>query len=97
MAESRFDPVLMSLRGRIGGLVRSARHDSRAMTEAARAAFLTKLEREADPDGVLPPIERRRRAEALRRAHLARASLAAAEQRARTRKGRKPTVPPGKA
>ena len=76
-----FDPSVMALRGRIGGLVRSARHDGREMTQAARTAFLSKLEREADPDGVLPPQERRRRAEALRRAHLARAALAAATAR----------------
>lgn len=81
MSEIQFDPTVMALRGRIGGLVRSARHDGREMTSAARAAYLTQLERQADPGGALPPDERRRRAEALRRAHLARASLAAAEAR----------------
>jgi hypothetical protein len=85
----RFDPTLMALRGRIGGLVRSARHDGRESTEAARTAFLNKLEREADPEGALAPEERRRRAEALRRAHLARASLAAVlARRAKSRKAR---------
>jgi hypothetical protein len=88
VSEPRFDPTIMALRGRVGGLVRSARHDGREMTQAARAAFLSNLEQQADPSGVLPLDERRRRAEALRRAHLARASLAAATKRAQTRKPR---------
>jgi len=80
----------MALRGRIGGLIRSAHHDGREMTAKARAGFQSKLEREVDPDGVLPPEERRRRADALRRAHLAMASLAAAMARQRSRKSRPP-------
>ena len=81
MSKTSYDPTIMALRGRVGGFVRAARHDGREMTAAARGAFLSRLEQEADPAGVLPPDERRRRAEALRKAHLARASLAAAEKR----------------
>ncbi len=93
MSEIQFDPVVMGLRGRIGGLVRSARHDGREMTSAARSAFIAKLEQEVDPGGVLPPDERLRRAEALRRAHLARASLIAAEKRrSRSRAGQPPAA-----
>lgn len=93
MSEVQFDPTIMALRGRIGGLMRAARHDGREMTASARAAFLAKLEREADPEGALPPDERRRRAEALRRAHLARASLAAAQaKRAKQRRAPCPTA-----
>ncbi len=85
VSDTCFDPAIMALRGRIGGLMRSARHDGRQMTAPARAAFLAKLEHEADPNGELPPEERRRRAEALRLAHLARARLAAADRRRASR------------
>ena len=47
-----------------------SRHDSREITAPARAAFLEKFEREADPDGVLDPAERQRRARHLMRAHM---------------------------
>lgn len=50
--------ALVGVRGRLG-------HPQEA-TAKARAAFLAKFEREADPEGVLPPAERRRRAEAPR-------------------------------
>jgi hypothetical protein len=71
----------MARRGRIGAHVTHSRHDSRELAARAREAFLTKLEIEVDPDGVLTPEERRRRAEHARKAHLARASLAAARAR----------------
>jgi hypothetical protein len=56
--------------GRIGGLVKSSRHEPRAATAAAREAFLRSFEDQVDPDRVLPPEERSRRALALRRAHM---------------------------
>jgi len=65
------DPI-MSLRGRIGAHMLHARHDPKATTANARAAFLARFEREADPDGLLPERERVRRAEQLRRAYFAR-------------------------
>lgn len=46
--------------------------DRSAATEAARAAFIQKFYDQVDPDGVLPPEERHKRAEAARRAHYAR-------------------------
>jgi hypothetical protein len=58
-----------------------AQHDARATTANARAAFLTRFEREADPDGLLPPAERQRRARQLRSAYFARLALAAATAR----------------
>jgi hypothetical protein len=94
VSEPRFDTTIMALRGRVGGLVRASRYDGREMTASARAAFLAKLEQEVDPGGLLAPEERLRRAEALRRAHLARASLAAAEKRrSRSRAGRAAAAP----
>jgi hypothetical protein len=57
--------------------------DRVAATAPARAGLWSKFLREADPDGVLEPVERERRAEHLRRAQLLRASRAAAAARRR--------------
>jgi hypothetical protein len=43
--------------------------DPKKHTEAARAKALERFEREADPDGVLPIAERKRRAEHLKKAY----------------------------
>jgi hypothetical protein len=67
-----FDPDEMALRGRIGAHVTHSRHDARELTAPAREAFLSKFERDVDPDEVLSLEERRRRAEHARRAHMAR-------------------------
>jgi hypothetical protein len=67
-----FDPQEMALRGRIGAHVTHSRHDGRELTAPAREAFLSRFEREVDPDGVLSPDERRRRAGHARAAHMAR-------------------------
>jgi len=64
-----------------------ARNDPKAITGKARAGFLAKFEREADPDGVLSPEERRRRAEHLRSAHFARLAYASAKARRNSRAG----------
>lgn len=64
----------MALRGRIGAYQTAATHDSHELTAAARAARWAQFEAEVDPEEVLPPPERRRRALAARRAHLARVS-----------------------
>ncbi len=74
---------LRALVGRIGAHSLHARHDPRQTTAAARAAFLSGFEREADPDGVLPPTERERRAQHLRKAHFARLALRSAKARRR--------------
>ena len=67
-----FDPEEMARRGRIGAHVTHSRHDARELTSPARAAFLTTFEKQVDPDGVLPPDERRRRVTHARKAHMAR-------------------------
>jgi hypothetical protein len=72
-------PGERSLRARIGAYAKHGRNDSRETTTAARTAFLATFERQADPDGVLPPAERQRRAEQLRSAHFARLALAQPE------------------
>jgi hypothetical protein len=60
-----------------------ATHDPRETTRKAREAFAERFEREVDPDGVLPPAERARRAEAARRAYFT--GLALRSSRARRR------------
>jgi hypothetical protein len=74
-------PAERGLRARIGAYAMHGRHDVRETTTKARTAFLAKFERQADPDGVLPPAERQRRAERLRSAHFARLALASAKAR----------------
>ena len=55
--------------------------DRTERTEPGRRAMLRKFEQQVDPDGVLPPDERAKRAENLRRAHMARLSFRSAKAR----------------
>jgi hypothetical protein len=77
----QLSPEQRSLRARMAAHVMHARHDARRTTENGRAAFLARFEREVDPDGVLDPKERRRRAEHARSAYFARLALASAKAR----------------
>jgi hypothetical protein len=70
-----------SLRARLAAYALHAQHDPRETTANGRAAFLARFDREVDPEGVLEPDERRRRAEQARRAYFARLSLAAVKAR----------------
>jgi len=74
-------PTERVLRARVAAHAKHARHDSQAAMAKARAALLAGFERQADPDGVLPPLERQRRAEQLRSAHFARLAFASAKAR----------------
>lgn len=75
-----------SQRARIGALALHSRHDGRAITANARAAFLDRFHRQVDPDGRLSPAERERRAAFARRAYFrARPSSRARRSRARCR------------
>ena len=79
-----------SLRSRLGALALHARHDSRKTTAKARATFLSRFEREVDPDGILSPEERSRRAEYAKKAYftrLAQKSARSRRMRAVARKG----------
>jgi hypothetical protein len=76
-------PGQRSLRARMAAHAMHARNDPVEITAKARAAFLASFERAVDPEGVLPPEERRRRAEHLRSAHFARLALASAKARRR--------------
>ena len=70
-----------SLRARLAAYALHAQHDARETTANGRAAFLARFDREVDPEGLLEPDERRRRAEQARRAYFARLSLAAVKAR----------------
>lgn len=74
-------PAQRSHQARMAAHVLHSRYDGRALTAAAREAFLTKFEREVDPDGTLPADERERRAQQARKAHFARLALASARAR----------------
>lgn len=56
--------------------------DPSAHTQPARDAALERFEREVDPEGVLSPEERSRRAEHARKAHFKRLALASSKARA---------------
>jgi hypothetical protein len=66
----------------------TSKADALKRTEPGRRAFLERFEREVDPDGTLPPDERRRRAEHARKAYMA--SLALKSARARRKAKRAP-------
>jgi hypothetical protein len=60
------------LRGRIGAYARWARtEDRRAATRPAHEAFVARFEREVDPEALLDPAERARRAQFAMRAYMA--------------------------
>ena len=62
-----------NINARIAAEISWARTSDRsARTRPAREAFLRRFEREVDPEGKLPPDERRRRAEHAMRAHMLR-------------------------
>jgi hypothetical protein len=76
-------PEPRSQRGRIGGYALHSKVDSTAHTAAAREAFLSRFEREVDPEGILDPEERVRRAAHARKAYFARLAFLSAKARAR--------------
>jgi hypothetical protein len=79
-------PAERSLRSRLAAYHLHATHDSKEITKAARTAFLLRYERKVDPDRRLPEGERRRRAEAARKAYFTKLALQSARAR-RKRKG----------
>lgn len=82
-------PTERRLNARAASLTRwAAEPDRAAAMKPLRDGFLAKLERQVDPEGVLPPQERAQRAERLRLAHLAKASAAASAAARRRREQR---------
>lgn len=82
---SPLTPQQRSLRARIAAHAMHAQHDSRETSKPGRDAFRARFEREVDPDGTLPPAERKRRAEHALRAHMQ--GLALKSARARRKAG----------
>lgn len=74
-------PAERRLRGQLGALVAHSRGSTN--TAPARAAFLSRFEREVDPDGTLDPAERARRASFAKRAYFVRLALRSAKARRR--------------
>ena len=72
-----------SQRGRIGAYALHATHDPKETTKKAREAFLAKFFNEVDPDRILDPDERERRAFYARKAYFARLALKSAQARRR--------------
>jgi hypothetical protein len=58
-----------------------ARNDARETTASARRAFDLRFEREVDPDGLLDPAERARRAKHAKAAYFTRLALKSAKAR----------------
>jgi hypothetical protein len=76
-------PSERALRARLAAFALHAQRDPRETTRAGRTAFLGRFEDEVDPDRALPEAERRRRAEAAKRAHFTKLALRSARARRR--------------
>jgi hypothetical protein len=68
--------------GQIAALSRWAQESGEAQAQKGQAGLLARFEREADPDGVLDPKERQRRAQNLRKLHMLRLAAKSAQARA---------------
>lgn len=83
----RMDPTERSMRARLAAHTRwSKTEDPTAATAPARDKFDKRFEREVDPEGVLPPDERQRRAEHARKAYFIALALKSAQARRRKKK-----------
>lgn len=90
------DPTERTLRARLGAHKSWANTpDPASRTAKARAAANARFEKEVDPDGVLPPGERARRAEHARKAWFT--SLALKSATARRKKGQQSNERPAAA
>lgn len=74
-------PQQRSLRAQIAANSRWSKEDPKEGTKPARAGYERRFEREVDPDGTLPEVERKRRAAAAMRAHMQRLALASSRAR----------------
>ncbi len=80
-------PAERTARARLAAHTLHSRVDSTVHTEPARRAFLERFEQAVDPDKVLPPAERRRRAEHAKKAYFTRLALRSARARRARRRG----------
>lgn len=81
-------PAQRSLRSRIAAHTSWANTGDRtARTSNARKASMDRFEKQVDPEGVLPPEERRQRAASAASAHFSRMAMASAAARRGRRRG----------
>ncbi len=81
MRRESLTPSERVMRARMAAYMLHARYDPRETTKAARRAFNQRFLDQVDPDGRLPEAERRRRAEAARRAYFTRLAYLSARKR----------------
>jgi hypothetical protein len=81
MRREPLTPSERVLRARLAAYMLHARRDSRETTQAARRAFDQRFLDQVDPERRLPDRERRRRAEAARRAYFTRLAFLSARKR----------------
>jgi hypothetical protein len=77
-------------RARLAAYSMHARNDPRETTQKARETFLARFEDQVDPDRALSPSERERRAEAARKAHMARLTLVRLQARSKKKQTAEP-------
>ena len=82
---SSLSPEQLSLRGRLAAYAMHAQ--GKTNTRPATEAAMRRFEREVDPEGVLPPDERARRAEFARKRYFT--ELAFKSSKARAARGRR--------
>ena len=86
MHDPSSDQARRALRARMAAHALHAKvSDPAAHTAPARRVFLSRFEREVDPDGVLDPQERARRAEHAKKAYFLRLAAASSKARAKNR------------
>lgn len=66
----RLTPEQRSQRARLAAFTRWSKENPAANAARGQAGLLARFERQVDPNNELAPAERRRRAEAARRAHM---------------------------
>lgn len=79
---SKLTPSQKSQRARIAA--HSMHAQGKTSTGPGRKAFLSRFEREVDPDGVLPPAERAKRAAHARKKHMTQLAYRSAKARSRS-------------
>lgn len=78
-------PAQRTIRARAAAYAMHAKHDRRQTTQKARTTFLARFERQVDPEGVLAPHERQRRAVSARQAYFYGLALRSSVVRANAR------------
>jgi len=78
-------PDERALISRMGAHALHSRHDSKAISQPARDAFMARFKRQVDPDGVLPPAERERRAAHAKKLYFTQLAFKSAKARAKGR------------